>query len=126
MPSGAAACVRLSPKRSRSAAATAAKIVGETADIRRFRSKDAFARYSGTAPLPVWSSNHPRHRLSRVGNRQLNCAIHRIALTQAHWHADAQAYLQRRKDSGATTKKHPGPPGLSGILCKWRDLTVRG
>jgi transposase len=84
---------------------TAAKIIGETADIRRFRSKDAFARYTGTAPLPVWSSNHPRHRLSRVGNRQLNCAIHRVALTQAHWHADARAYLQRRVDAGATTKE---------------------
>jgi transposase len=84
---------------------TAAKIVGETADVRRFRSKDAFARYSGTAPLPVWSSNHPRHRLSRVGNRQLNCAIHRMALTQAHWHPEAKAYLQRRKDAGATTKE---------------------
>ena len=84
---------------------TAAKIIGETADVRRFRSKDAFARYNGTAPLPVWSSNHPRHRLSRVGNRQLNCALHRIALTQAHWHADARAYLQRRKDAGDTPKE---------------------
>jgi transposase len=84
---------------------TAAKIIGETADVRRFRSKDAYARYTGTAPLPVWSSNHPRHRLSRVGNRQLNCAIHRVALTQAHWHPDAQAYLQRRKDAGDTGKE---------------------
>jgi transposase len=84
---------------------TAAKILGETADVRRFRSKDAFARFTGTAPLPVWSSNHPRHRLSRVGNRQLNCAVHRMALTQAHWHPDARAYLQRRKDGGDTTKE---------------------
>ena len=86
-------------------AADAAKIVGETADVRRFKSKDAFARYSGTAPLPVWSSDHPRHRLSRVGNRQLNCTIHRIALTQAHWHPDARAYLERRKAAGDTRKK---------------------
>jgi hypothetical protein len=43
---------------------SAAKIIGETADVRRFRSKDAFARYNGTALLPVWSSNHPRHRLT--------------------------------------------------------------
>ena len=84
---------------------TAAKIIGETADVRRFRSKDAFARFTGTAPLPVWSSNHPRQRLSRVGNRQLNCALHRIALTQAHWHEVARAYLQRRKDAGDTTKE---------------------
>lgn len=54
------------------------EIVGETADVRRFRSKDAYARFNGTAPLPIWSSNHPRQRLSRIGNRQLNCALHRI------------------------------------------------
>ena len=84
---------------------TAAKIVGETADVRRFRSKDAFARFNGTAPLPVWSSNHPRQRLSRIGNRQLNCALHRIAITQAHCHADARSYLQRRKEGGSTSKE---------------------
>jgi transposase len=65
---------------------TAAKILSETADVRRFRSRHAFARHNGTAPLSVWSSNHPRHRLSRTGNRQINAAIHRIAITQAHWH----------------------------------------
>ena len=79
---------------------TAAKIVGETAGIDRFRSAAAYARHNGTAPLPVWSSNRSRHRLSRTGNRQLNAAIHRIALTQAQWHPDAQALLARRKAQG--------------------------
>jgi transposase len=83
-------------------ALTAAKIVAEVADIRRFKSKDAFARHDGTAPLPVWSSNHPRHRLSRTGNRQLNAAIHRIAITQARCHPDAQTYLARRAELGNT------------------------
>jgi len=50
---------------------TAAKILGETAGIDRFKSADAYARHTGTAPLPVWSSNRSRHRLSRTGNRQL-------------------------------------------------------
>lgn len=77
---------------------TAAKIVAEVADIRRFKSKDAFARHNGTAPLPVWSGNRERHRLSRTGNRQLNAAIHRIAITQARCHPDAIAYLARRGD----------------------------
>lgn len=72
---------------------TAAKILGETADVRRFRSRHSFARQNGTAPLPVWSSNHPRHRLSRTGNRQINAAIHRIAITQAHWHEPARQLL---------------------------------
>ena len=60
----------------------------------------AFARHNGTAPLPVWSSNRPRHRLSRTGNRQLNAAIHRIAITQAHYHDPARQLLERRREGG--------------------------
>jgi transposase len=81
---------------------TAAKIVAETAGAGRFRSKDAYARHNGTAPLPVWSGNRVRHRLSRTGNRQLNCALHRIAVTQKRCCPDAQAYLQRRTAAGDT------------------------
>ena len=85
-------------------ALTAAKLVAETADVRRFKSKDAYARHNGTAPLPVWSSNHERHRLSRTGNRQLNAAIHRIAVTQARCHDDAIAYIDRRLTEHHNTK----------------------
>jgi len=85
-------------------ALTAAKIVGETADVRRFRSKDAYARHNGTAPLPVWSSNRVNHRLSRTGNRQLNAAIHRIAVTQVRYHPDAQTYMARRMELPNATK----------------------
>jgi transposase len=81
---------------------TAAKILGETAGIDRFRSKHAYARYNGTAPLPVWTGNRERHRLSRVGNRQLNTALHRIAITQAHYHSGARALLDRRRANGDT------------------------
>jgi transposase len=79
---------------------SAAKIVGETAGIERFRSPDAYARHNGTAPLPVWSANVPRHRLSRTGNRQLNTAIHHIALTQTRSHPDAKAMIARRRANG--------------------------
>lgn len=79
---------------------TAAKILGETAGVTRFRSNDAYARHNGTAPLPVWSSNRSRHRLSRRGNRQLNAALHRIALTQAHYHPGARALIARRRANG--------------------------
>ncbi len=81
---------------------TAAKIVAETAGADRFRSKDAYARHNGTAPLPVWSGNQTRHRLSRTGNRQLNCAIHRIAVTQIRCHPPAQSYLKARMAAGNT------------------------
>ena len=79
---------------------TAAKILGETGGITRFKSSDAFARHTGTAPLPVWSSNHQRHRLSRVGNRQLNAALHRIAVTQIRVHEPAKTLFERRKANG--------------------------
>lgn len=83
-------------------ALTAAKIVAEVADVRGFKSKDAFARHNGTAPLPVWSGNRERHRLSRTGNRQLNAALHRVAVTQIRCHDDAIAYLERRLAMGNT------------------------
>ncbi|HEX4983294.1 MAG TPA: IS110 family transposase [Ilumatobacteraceae bacterium] len=81
---------------------TAAKIVGETADVTRFKSEDAFARHNGTAPLPVWSGNRERVRLSRTGNRQLNCAIHRIAITQGRCHPEARKLIERRIALGNT------------------------
>src|SRR5262249_10348097 len=59
---------------------TAAKIAGETAGIDRFRSEPCYTRSAGTAPVPVSSGRNDRHRLDRGENRQLNLAIHRIAI----------------------------------------------
>lgn len=98
----------------------AAKIVGEVADIRRFTSKDAFARHNGTAPLPVWSSNKERFRLSRSGNRQLNCALHRIALTQARCHEPAKEFLARRREMGNT-----GPEARRALKRKLSNVIYR-
>jgi transposase len=81
---------------------TAAKILGEVADITRFKSKDAFARHNGTAPLPASSANPDRHRLSRTGNRQLNAALHRMTITQGRCDERARAYLERRRAEGKT------------------------
>jgi hypothetical protein len=64
---------------------------------------------NGTAPLPVWSGNRERHRLSRTGNRQLNAAIHRIAITQMRCHDNARTYLDRRITMGNTKTKHSEP-----------------
>lgn len=79
---------------------TAAKLVAETADVRRFHSKDAFAMHNGTAPIPVWSGNQERHRLNRGGNRQLNAALHRIAITQLRLRGQGRAYVVRRMSLG--------------------------
>ena len=81
---------------------TAAKLVGETAGIGRFRSAAAFARLNGTAPVPVWSGNAERHRLSRSGNRQLNVALHRIAITQVRLGGLGLAYVEHRRTAGDT------------------------
>ena len=83
-------------------ALTAAKIVGEAAGISRFRSKEAFARHNGSAPVPVWSGNIVRHRLNRGGNRQLNAALHRIAITQIRLAGPGKTYVEHRQASGDT------------------------
>jgi transposase len=53
-------------------ALTAARIIGETADVNRFKNEAAFARYAGLAPIPDWSgATRRRMRSHRGGNRQL-------------------------------------------------------
>lgn len=84
---------------------SAAKIVGETAGVERFHSPDAYARHNGTAPLPVSSAERNRHRLSRTGNRQLNAALYRIALTQSQWHPPAKQLIARRRASGNSKRE---------------------
>ena len=84
---------------------TAAKLVGEAADISRFKSRDAYAMWAGVAPIPVWSANNQRFRLNRGGNRQTNAALHRIAITQLRIHPDAQAFIKRRLETGSTKRE---------------------
>ena len=84
---------------------TAAKLVGEAADITRFKSRDAYAMWAGVAPIPVWSANNQRFRLNRGGNRQTNAAIHRIAITQLRIHPDAQTFIKRRLETGSTKRE---------------------
>jgi len=81
---------------------TAAKLVGQTAGIGRFRSRAAFARHNGTAPVPVWSGNTVRHRLNRGGDRQLNVALHRIAVTQLQREGPGRQYVAKRMAAGDT------------------------
>jgi transposase len=76
---------------------TAAKLVAETAGVARFRSEACFAMHAGVAPIPASSGRTDRYRLSRGGNRQLNAALHRIAITQLRLAGPGQAYDQRRR-----------------------------
>ncbi len=83
---------------------TAAKIIGEAAGVARFKSEAAFARHAGIAPIPVWSgSTAGRVRLTRSGNRQLNAAVHRIAVTQIRLDGLGQTYYRKKKAEGMST-----------------------
>lgn len=84
---------------------TAAKLVAEVAGIERFAGPAQLARYGGVAPVPVSSGPHQRHRLDRAGNRQLNCALHRIALTQTRAHPPAREYLARKAAEGKSPRE---------------------
>ena len=81
----------------------AAMILGETAGASRFRSKDAYARFTGTAPIPVWSGDRRgKMRLNRGGNRTINTALHMIAVTQIRGIGPGQAYAERLMARGKT------------------------
>lgn len=84
---------------------SAAKLVGEAADITRFGSRDAYAMWAGVAPIPVWSGNTERFRLNRGGNRQTNAALHRIAITQMRIHPDARRLITKHLTAGKTKKE---------------------
>jgi transposase len=84
---------------------TAAKLIGEIAGADRFATDAKLARTSGSAPIPASSGNTNRHRLDRGGNRQLNCALHRLALNKAHWDPETAAYLERRQAEGKSRKE---------------------
>ncbi len=86
-------------------ALTAAKLVAEAADITRFRSRDAYAMFAGTAPIPVWTGNNQRFRLNRGGNRQTNAALHRIAVTQMRIHFPAQELITKHMTAGKTKRE---------------------
>jgi transposase len=83
----------------------AAKLLSEIGPIERFRSDAQLARHAGAAPLEASSGKQRRHRLDRRGNRELNCALHRIAITQGRVHSPARAYLERKQNEGKSRRE---------------------
>jgi transposase len=83
----------------------AAKLLCEIGPIERFASDAQLARHAGVAPLEASSGKHRRHRLDRGGNRQLNCALHRIAVTQGRVYGPARAYLERKQREGKSRRE---------------------
>jgi transposase len=96
---------------------TAAKLVGEIAGAARFASDAKLARAAGLAPIPVSSGKTNRRRLDRGGNRQINAAIHRVAVTRARCHPETRAYIDRKRSEGKSTTE--------AIRCLKRHLARR-
>ena len=96
---------------------TAATLIGRTAGAERFATDARFARQTGTAPIPASSGNRQHHRLHRGGDRQLNRALHTIAITRARRDPATRAYLQRKIAEGKTTTE--------AIRCLKRHLARR-
>jgi transposase len=96
---------------------TAAKLIAETAGAGRLASDAKFARLAGVAPIPASSGSRVRHRLDRGGNRQLNCALHRIAVTQGRCHAPAREFLAKKQAEGKTR--------IEALRCLKRHLARR-
>ena len=85
-------------------ALTAALLIGRTAGAERFPTDASFARMAGTAPIPCSSGQRDRHRLDRGGDRQLNHALHIVAITRARYDPQTRAYLARKEAEGKTKK----------------------
>jgi transposase len=98
-------------------ALTAAKLIGEIAGADRFSSDAKLARAAGVAPVPVSSGRRDRHRLDRGGNRQLNCALHRLAVNKGRYCPETKAYLARKQAEGKTR--------MEALRCLKRHLARR-
>jgi transposase len=79
----------------------AARLLGRTGPASRFNSAASYANYTGTAPVQIASAESSRHRLSRHGDRQLNSAIHTVAMIQIRMPASAgRAYYDKKIAQG--------------------------
>lgn len=83
----------------------AAKIIVRVGTVDRFRSSDAFATYTGTAPIAASSGDVTRHRLSRAGDRQLNCCLHTMAISQIARDTPGRDYYRRKRAAGKSHRE---------------------
>jgi transposase len=84
---------------------TAATLIGHAAGAERFAGEAQFARMAGVAPIPVSSGRSDRHRLHRGGDRQLNRALHVIAITRSRLDPETRAYLDKKRGEGKSNRE---------------------
>jgi transposase len=83
----------------------AAQLVVSSGDPSRMASEGSFAALAGTSPVQASSGQTQRHRLNRGGDRQLNRALHIIALNRTRRHPQTAAYHQRLLSEGKTRRE---------------------
>ena len=83
----------------------AAQLLVSSGDPNRMRTEAAFAALAGTSPVDASSGKQRRHRLNRGGDRQLNWALHVVALQRIHRHPQTAAYYQRLLAAGKTARE---------------------
>ena len=83
----------------------AARLLVEVGDVTRFPTKGHFASWTGTAPIDASSGDNVRHRLSRGGNRQINKALHMMAVVQLRNATEGRAYYDRKVAAGKTSNE---------------------
>ena len=84
----------------------AGRLIARTGHIDRFATAAAYANYTGTAPIEIASADKGRHRLSRTGDRQLNAALHTIAMVQIRMPGSpGRAYYHRKISEGKSAKE---------------------
>jgi transposase len=82
------------------------RLLARTRRMSRFPTAAAFASYAGVAPVEVSSADRVRHRLSRGGDRQLNLALHIVAVNQIRMPSSAgRAYYDTKIAAGKTEKE---------------------
>ncbi len=92
---------------------TAACLIGRTGDVNRFPTAAAYVNYNGSAPVQVASADTDHHRLSRYGDRQLNPALHAIAMVQIRMPAGTgRAYYTPLLSGVSRQTLEPDPPAV--------------
>lgn len=86
-------------------AVCAAQLLVSSGDPGRMATEASFAALAGTSPIDASSGKQQRHRLNRGGDRQLNWALHVIALQRIHHHAQTAAYYHKLLAAGKTAQE---------------------
>ena len=93
----------------------AAQLLVDVADITRFPDRGHFASWNGTAPIDASSGDQVRHRLSRLGNRQINRTLHIMATVQLRNPTEGPRLLRPPKSRGQDIERSDARPETTTV-----------